>query len=936
MKLFSCTLSPFWHSGICSFEGYNGNMDQDKAYSIDNAIEALNSSTSELHMEALQWLGKQTLNKDVLNLYIRSLDHKLWKIRKIAAARLSSEIGISFHHLLPLIQSPSQHVRYWTLQILPKAGKKAVSHLIEAFPKLDSQERLFLLRGLQELNHESVIPFALERLNDDLWANRKEASKVLLNLKQKAIPALKEAIRNGSDNQRFWCFKVLGKMSRESALETFVTILESEAYEEKIRSYALTGIQEIDSHKIIPVLVRTLDSDCWTLRAQAAKILISLDLEPHQELIEKMLGGSRNLRYWGHQILKSITKEKHLGLLENFLRSKDFDLHFQAISILGQVKVQASVNILLAQLNDPTWYIRKHASDAVLAIGKCSLQPLIQLVNRNPEDEVLFWICRIMGDLNHTGALPTLERLLTHQSKDVRLWALEAVAKVGGLRSVKILIESFANEFWIVRSKAHEALLEMTPPSLPYLPLFESLNSEDESKAYWSQKTIEESNFYGAKSLMKILVESKERERLELLERLSLLTENSLEKLLQRDDLRKREIMELFEDNTNLKSSFRRVASSNNQKSDFEFSVLNRSEYPYETQIKFDEIMRDFAESGAQTLHLKVDQNPVARMNGSLYKLDSRSISATEIQEFLSQSIPEEALTQFHSSGVANWNLSYKDKLSFRVHCHRTKTGIEAILKIQSLRVPDFESLQLPSAFFSHLAKLPRGLILFSGSSGSGKSTAINSLLSHINQNYSKNILMVTDKVEFEMEENKSFFTQKEVGSEVNSFEEAVEAMVYEDPDIVYLSRIPDYPQLELLLHQASSQSLVILETNAPSNRDALEKILLLFPKQQQRVYSKLLQSALQACCHIKLLHKSEESGFIPALEHFLNHSRISKCLDLENLQDLSQVLSTSKQEFLKSMDDYLLELASSGRISYQEAIRFMEDKSKISVDQIW
>jgi Tfp pilus assembly pilus retraction ATPase PilT len=196
--------------------------------------------------------------------------------------------------------------------------------------------------------------------------------------------------------------------------------------------------------------------------------------------------------------------------------------------------------------------------------------------------------------------------------------------------------------------------------------------------------------------------------------------------------------------------------------------------------------------------------------------------------------------------------------------------------------------------------------------------------------------MTVEDRIEYPLQSAKSLVSQKEMGNDLHSLSSAVESLSREDPDVAYLARIPESRSLETLLQLACSRSLVIVECNANSSREAIEKILYLFPPKLLKVYERLFQSALQASVHIRLLNNAQESGLVPGVEYFLNNSKISECLSIESLEKLSRVLRSSRQETSVSLDDYLMGLASEKKITYQEAVRFMEDKSRVSVDQIW
>lgn len=878
----------------------------------------------------MQELESMPLKSEIIEIYVEVLAHPLWKVRKISAKRLTTEIGITYPYVTKCVLDPTKDRRYWAMQILPAAGKKSLKSLLGAAEKLEHPENLFAFKALSQLNELSTIPFALEKLNDPIWSVRKEASELLYSLGTKAVPLIKKAIHSGTDDQRYWCFKVLGKLGGASVLKTLEEIVCSRDYEEKIRTYALSGVQEVRDPKAIPIFLKNLDSDLWVLRAQAAKALMEEEREPQKLLIRAMIKGSRSVRYWGAQVLKEIALEKHISLLEELLKSSDLDLRFHAISILGRIRNKTSVHLIAEILMDNQWYLRKHATDTLVAMGPMCVAPLVEEIDKSSEGK-LYWICQILGEIGIPASFHALEKLIMNGSKEVRLYALEAVHRIGGDRAVTLLIEAFGNESWVVRSRAHDYLIQIGPTA--FLQTLEGLMSSSDSMRYWCETTIEDSEYYGARALMKFMTSCTEREAQDIINRLSQLSEKALLDIYQNYSLKPADVLtKLSQPNTlNLAARTHHGSSPN-----LEFSFFQKSEFPYEQVQRFKEILNDAREMGASQIHLRLSSPPIARVDGVLCKCSNRALSNQDIQEFLSPYLTTQNVQEFHQEGCVEVEIPYKDGEKFKAHIFRQAKGVECILHYSTTRIPDFHTLQLPTEFLSHISKLPRGLILVSGPSQSGKSTSCISLLSYINRNFVKNIVSIEDHIEFPLQNSKSLISQKEMGSDVNSLSTAVESLTREDVDVAYIARIPESRSLDTLLQLACSRCLVIVECNANSTREAIEKFLYVFPPQLLKVYERLFQSALQASIHIRLLNDSEESGLIPGLEYFLNNSKISECLTLDSIDKLGRILKSSRHEMNVAMDDYLMGLASEKKITYQEAVRFMEDKSRISVDQIW
>lgn len=897
---------------------------------ISEICARLQSNDPSEALKAMETIAKTPLTRDLIDILISNLDHVVWKIRKLSAAKLEKEINVAFPQLIQNLSSQNHNIRYWSLHVLPAAGKKATSYLIEKYQDFSHEEKIFTLKALNRIKDPTCIPFILNILNTTHWSLRNEAANVLYAMKNESVPHLREAIREGSDDQRYWSFILLGRILRQKAIPTFSAILKSTDYDEKVRSYALSGLKETDTKDTIPLLIETLDSELWSLRAQAARTLIQHHNEPHSELIKAATKGNKTIRYWVYQVLKEIVKEKHLSLFEPWLVSSDNELRYLAIGLLGNVRSLSAVEILLRHFHEPQWYLRKHAAESLITIGSISIKPVLGILSAADEEE-LFWLCRVLGSLGHPSALTGLEKLLSHETKDVRLYALEAIARIPDEQSIKILISAFDNEFWVIRSQAAEYLLEKGPE--PFMSLFEALLSDSESVKFWAAKTIEESSFFGAKYIQKQISDGLKREGAEMVTHLSRLNRETFLELISHSNLRKSDIFEKLSHPSCLDSSalydFSRISANPIG------NIHLRMKNPALTE-ELKSLLKEAVELGATQLHLRINTRPLARVNGILCKCGDRPFSSEEIQGFFADYVSEEHLTQLNRDKVINLTIPFDSSRCFRVHLMQQTNGFEAVLHVSSNTIPGFSELNLPVEFLEHISKLSHGLILISGASNSGKSTTVLSMLSHINRNFVKNIITIEDSLEFPLQNAKSIISQKLCSRDIPNYEDAVHALLKEDADVVYMARVPDFPVLETLLHMANSRFLLILETNASSSREALEKILNLFPEKHIRIYEKLFQSSLQASLHLKLLNNAQQTGILPAVEYFLCNARISQNLSLTRMSQLKSILQNSKSDFAVSLDDYLLKLASEQKITYQEALRWLEDKSKISMDDMW
>lgn len=899
---------------------------------IEELIQNLPKLSSHEIQQHIDEISELKVTSEICEFYIALLSCKEWKFRKGSANFLIQNISICFTTILKYINSADENVKYWIIWILGYSGEMAVSPLIELYPSSSHQEKLFILNSLKEIQSPRTIAFAIETLNDDSWSIRQHSSTILIHLQSQGIDALKKALKDGTNHQRYWSFKVLGKVLQEKALNTFSNIIFSKDYDEKTRAYALGGVKEIQSTEITTLLIKCLDSDLWPLRAQASKILIESNSEPQLALISVLRDGTRAQKYWAGQILREIIEEKHLSLVEEYLLKASPELKYHAITLFSKVNCDTSINSLINELSSPVWYNQKYSSDALISMGRSTIPFLIKRISLAQEEEEIFWITKILKKLSHPSSLNALEKLLDHRSKDVRLWALEAISIIDHMSSIQILISCFENQFWIIRSKASEYLQKYGMKS--FLLLFEALSHSSESTKYWAQKTIEDTSYYGAKIIMQLVLSSKPAQRKEIFYYLNKLNYETLKSVYENPSLSRQDLVQFGQSTKSLNKGVK--YDNPNLQASTEFSQLLSSEYSFNYENELNEILTEAINLGASQLHLKIDSHPMIRVNGMLCRCAGPKVTSDKVQAYFNPYLSEDKIGLFKEKSYITITIPGNDQTRFRAHIYRQSQGIEAVLHLESTSIPTFQDLSFPVEFFEQIARQNKGLILISGASGSGKTLCSNSLLSYINQNFVKSIVIINDQSSYPIPSHKSFISQKVVGKDVPSYEAAVEASLAEDPDVLYIAKSPDDSALEALLHRASSKTLVILETNASSTKEAIEKLLLMFPNRQSRVYERLLQGSLISSIHIKLLNNQDQNGFVPALEYFINNSKISSLITINTLDELIKTIQMSKLDFTVCLDDYLLQLASEQKISYQEAIRWMEDKTRISVDTIW
>jgi twitching motility protein PilT len=333
-----------------------------------------------------------------------------------------------------------------------------------------------------------------------------------------------------------------------------------------------------------------------------------------------------------------------------------------------------------------------------------------------------------------------------------------------------------------------------------------------------------------------------------------------------------------------------------------------------------DELLRKVSETAASDLHLKVGSPPVIRVDGELVNLDEPPCSPDDTKDFAAGLMTDKQLRRFSETNEIDFAYSAPNVGRFRVDIYRQRGTISIALRRVVTRVPDFSELNLPPVV-QKLALEPRGLILVTGTTGSGKTTTIASMIDHINRNLRKHIVTIEDPIEILHRDQKSIINQREIGLDTENYSTALKYVLRQDPDIIFIGEMREEETVRTALTAAQTGHFVLSTLHTIDAAETVNRIIDFFPLHQQEQVRVMLAGSLRGIISQRLLVRSDGMGRVPAVEVMCMTGRI-RDLILDPAQTHTIQTAVAEGDFygMQTFDQSLLGLYERGLINLQDA----------------
>jgi len=330
-------------------------------------------------------------------------------------------------------------------------------------------------------------------------------------------------------------------------------------------------------------------------------------------------------------------------------------------------------------------------------------------------------------------------------------------------------------------------------------------------------------------------------------------------------------------------------------------------------------LLQNVIDSKASDLHLIAGLPPTLRINGELVPIPSVGVfTVDQISELLKQIMAAEQFEKFSVNKELDFSLSFSDQGRFRVNAYTQKNSAAAAFRLIPLAIPDIDGIGLPKILHSFTG-LRQGLVLVTGPTGHGKSTTLAAMINEINKNRACHILTIEDPVEFIFKPIKSIISQREMRSDTHSWEIALRSALREDPDVVLVGEMRDYETIAAALTVAETGHLVFATLHTNSAAQSIDRIVDVFPDEQQKQIRLQLSNTLEAVFSQRLV-ASATKGRAVAYEVMLGTTAVKTAIREGKTHQIESILETSQEAGMSTLERSLADLVKTGIITMEVA----------------
>jgi twitching motility protein PilT len=338
--------------------------------------------------------------------------------------------------------------------------------------------------------------------------------------------------------------------------------------------------------------------------------------------------------------------------------------------------------------------------------------------------------------------------------------------------------------------------------------------------------------------------------------------------------------------------------------------------------MTIDELLRLTVERGASDLHLKVGNVPFLRIDGALEPQYYEPLTAADADTFAEAVMSDHKRREFEETSEADLGYTLTGVGRFRINIFRQRGLVGLAVRRVRSEIPTFEELLLPPVL-RQLADSPRGLVLITGPTGTGKTTTIAAMIGHINRTRRTHIVTIEDPIEVIHDDEMSIIQQREVGLDTDSYSAALKHVVRQDPDVIFIGEIRDAESALSAIQAAETGHLVISTLHTIDCVETINRVLDLFPAQQQKEVRSSFAGALRGIVSQRLAPKADGKGRVPAVEVLINTGRVfDRIVDPDQTDQIGDMIAEGEFYGMQSFDRALVKLVQDGLVTMEEARR--------------
>ena len=343
---------------------------------------------------------------------------------------------------------------------------------------------------------------------------------------------------------------------------------------------------------------------------------------------------------------------------------------------------------------------------------------------------------------------------------------------------------------------------------------------------------------------------------------------------------------------------------------------------------KIDAFFQLMHDQGASDLHLVTGQQPALRIRWEIERIKYNVLENDELKAMLYEIAPEHKVKQFEEVGDVDFAYEIPNLARYRANFFMQKYGVAAVFREVPTKIMTAQQLGLPPVV-SRLASLPRGLVLVTGPTGSGKSTTLAAIIDEANRTRKDHIITIEDPIEFVHQSQGCIVNHREVGIHTKTFSAALRGALREDPDIILVGELRDLETIQMAIEAASTGHLVFGTLHTTSAAKTVDRIIEVFPAAEQMQIRSTLADGLRAVIAQVLFKRIDKKARIPALEILIANSAVRNLIRESKTYQLPSMMQTGKKYGMQLLDDAIMDLMNKGWISPDDAYSKANDKTK-------
>jgi twitching motility protein PilU len=333
------------------------------------------------------------------------------------------------------------------------------------------------------------------------------------------------------------------------------------------------------------------------------------------------------------------------------------------------------------------------------------------------------------------------------------------------------------------------------------------------------------------------------------------------------------------------------------------------------------DLLRMMVQKDGSDLFITAGAVPSMKVDGKMTPLSNQSLSPQHTQVLVRSIMNDRQMAEFDATQECNFAISLPGVSRFRVNAFTQRGSVGVVLRVIRSDIPEFDDLDLPP-ILTDIAMTARGLVIFVGATGSGKSTSLAAMVGYRNENSQGHIITIEDPIEFIHNHRNCIVTQREIGVDTESYEIALKNTLRQAPDVILIGEIRDRETMDYAIAFAETGHLCLSTLHANSTNQALDRIINFFPEERRAQLLMDLSLNLKGIVSQRLIPQADGEGRVPAVEVMLNTPLMSDLIFKGNVHEIKELMAKSNELGMQTFDQALFDLYESRRITYEDALR--------------